>query len=248
MKSNVLLTTTFVWLVALSAVASARPKAPVDAPATGQAQVHPAASAAELTAKAEAAMNAKKWKDAIDALEQLTAADPSNWRAYAALGEARYALGQYAAAGDAYAKGVVAASDAAQSSSDAKSLMTPIARLLTDLGEVELRLGKSDDAVAAFQKAVGLDPTDGGAYFNLCATQYNTGRMDGALEACDKAIAIDPSRADAYFIKGSVLVAASRASHAAAPPDGVAALETYLELAPHGPHAADVRSMLARAR
>jgi hypothetical protein len=69
-----------------------------------------------------------------------------------------------------------------------------------------------------------------------------------ALPACDKAIAADPHRADAYFIKGSLLMGESSkdaAGKTVAPAGAAEALHKYLELAPTGPHASDVRQMLA---
>jgi tetratricopeptide (TPR) repeat protein len=114
------------------------------------------------------------------------------------------------------------------------------------MGNVYLRLKRTDDAIAAYTKAAPLASDPGLAYFNLCAILYNTGQTDGALAACNKAIAADPGRADAYFVKGSVLVAQStvKDGKAIAPPGTIEALQKYLELAPNGPHAKDVRDML----
>jgi tetratricopeptide (TPR) repeat protein len=93
-----------------------------------------------------------------------------------------------------------------------------------------------------------MDPNPATAYFNICATQYNSGNTEGALAACDKAIAADPNRADAYFIKGSLLIASSTTDKdgKVKPAPGTAeALNKYLELAPDGSHANDVKQMLA---
>jgi tetratricopeptide (TPR) repeat protein len=92
-----------------------------------------------------------------------------------------------------------------------------------------------------------MDPNPGTAYFNLCATQYNSGNTEGALAACDKAIAADPNRADAYFIKGSLMIAQGKMEKDgkySAPPGTSEALNKYLELEPNGPHANDVKQML----
>jgi hypothetical protein len=93
-----------------------------------------------------------------------------------------------------------------------------------------------------------LDPNPATAYFNLCATQYNAGNVGGALTACDKAIAADPSKADAYFIKGSLLIGESKTDSSGkviAPAGAAEALKRYLELAPNGPHASDVKQLLS---
>ena len=91
------------------------------------------------------------------------------------------------------------------------------------------------------------DPNAATAWFNLCATAYNTGDMVAALNACDRAIAAGPEKADAWFIKGSALFSQSKldkAGRMAAPPGTTQALQKYLEIAPNGAHAGDVKAML----
>ena len=78
--------------------------------------------------------------------------------------------------------------------------------MLTQQGNAYLKLRKNKEAVDAYTKAASYDPNPATAYWNLCATQYNTGNVDGALDACNKAIVADPGKADAYFIKGVLLV------------------------------------------
>jgi hypothetical protein len=95
-------------------------------------------------------------------------------------------------------------------------------------------------------EAAALDPKPGVAYFRLCATQYNIGNMTRARIACEKAIAIDPNQADAHFVEGSVLFAQAPISdgHIHFLPGTAEALRKYLELAPTGAHASDVKEML----
>jgi tetratricopeptide (TPR) repeat protein len=119
--------------------------------------------------------------------------------------------------------------------------------MLTNQGNAYLKLKQNDKAIAAYNKAASMDPNPGTAYFNICATQYNSGNTEGALAACDKAIAADPTRADAYFIKGSLMVGESKLDKDGklqATPGTSEALNKYLELAPDGPHANDVKAML----
>ncbi len=77
---------------------------------------------------------------------------------------------------------------------------------------------------------------------------YNIGQPAAkTVAACDKAIAADPKRADAYFVKGSSLYGEGRLdkkNKLTVPPGTVEALKQYLVLAPDGPHAPDVNSML----
>ena len=119
--------------------------------------------------------------------------------------------------------------------------------MLIGQGNALLRLKKNDEAIAAYNKAAELSPDPATAYYNLCVAYYNTGKTQGALDACDKAIAADPNKADAYLIKGSLLMARStkdKSGKVQAPPGTAEALKKYLQLAPSGPHANDVKQML----
>jgi hypothetical protein len=98
-------------------------------------------------------------------------------------------------------------------------------------------------------QAAATDPNPGRAYWNLCATQYGVGNQTRATISCDKAIAADPARADAYYVKANLLFAQSMSNngdHGNLPyvPGTAEVLKKYLELAPTGTHAAEVREML----
>jgi len=117
------------------------------------------------------------------------------------------------------------------------------------------RVGKSDEAVTAYQHAAELDPAHAGQYYyNLGAVLTNSNSTNDvkirkqAIEAFDKAIAADPNRADAYFWKAQNLVgmATTDPSGKIIAPDGTTeAYQKYLELQPSGPHAEETKQMLA---
>jgi tetratricopeptide (TPR) repeat protein len=199
------------------------------------------------------AMNSKNWAAAIPPLQQLIVGDPNNWQYYSGLGDAQLNLGQYDQAVENYQKGIqVAQSNTAvdahnAAANDPAKKKAAIGHMLTSEGNAYLKLHKNKEAVDAYTQAASMDPNPGIAYFNLCATEYNTGNTEGALDACDKAIAADPNKADAYFIKGSLLIAGSKTDSSGkitAPPGTSEALNKYLELSPNGPHANDVKQML----
>jgi tetratricopeptide (TPR) repeat protein len=116
-------------------------------------------------------------------------------------------------------------------------------------------LGKSDDAVNAYNQAAELDaPHAGQYYFNLGAILTNANTSNDvnmrkqAVDAFNKAIAADPSRADAYFWKAQNLVgmATTDSSGKIVAPEGTAeAYQKYLDLQPSGPHADEAKQMLA---
>ena len=50
-----------------------------------------------------------------------------------------------------------------------------VAQMLTNEGNAYLKLKKNDKAIEAYTKAASMDPNPATAYFNICATQYNSG-------------------------------------------------------------------------
>jgi tetratricopeptide (TPR) repeat protein len=117
------------------------------------------------------------------------------------------------------------------------------------LGQVEARLGDAKAASDAYDQAAKAQPDHAGMYYyNEAATLYNAGKLPEADAAADKAIAADPKKADAYYIKGQALIPLAtvdaKTQKVVAPPGCVEAYQMYLELAPDGPHAADVKGIL----
>jgi tetratricopeptide (TPR) repeat protein len=117
------------------------------------------------------------------------------------------------------------------------------------MGQALAKMGKTKDAAAAYEAAAKADPAKAGTYyFNEAATLFNASDMDDAAIAADKAIAADPTKVEAYYIKGQALVQKAtvdpKTNKITAPPDCVAAYQKYLELAPNGPHAEEIKGIL----
>jgi tetratricopeptide (TPR) repeat protein len=216
-----------------------------------KAQNEKAQSENALIAQLNPALQAKNWQAAEPLLTQLSTMSPNNWEYQQMLGVAQFNLGKYQEAVATFDKAIPLA-QAAASSKDPKQnpdkAKAAIGGMLNNEGAAYTKLKQPQKAVEIYTKAAEMDPNPGTAYFNLCATQYNSGNTEGALAACDKAIAADPNRADAYFIKGSLMVGESKLDKdgkLVAPSGTEEALNKYLELAPDGPHAGDVKQMLA---
>jgi tetratricopeptide (TPR) repeat protein len=125
-----------------------------------------------------------------------------------------------------------------------------IAASYNQLGQAYGRSGDAKDSADAYDMAAKTLPANAGMYYyNEAATFYNASMMDEAAAAADKAIAADPKRADAYYIKGQALIPKAtvdpKTQKIVAPPGCVEAYQQYLELAPDGPHANDVKGILA---
>ena len=202
-----------------------------------------------LIAQLNPALQAKDWATAEPILTKLIALNPNRWDYQQALGNAQFSEGKFEDAVATFEKAIPIAENATKTDpkADPAKAKAGVAQMLTNEGNAYLKLKKNDQAIAAYTKAASMDPNPGTAYFNICATQYNSGNTQGALAACDKAIAADPARADAYFIKGSLMVGESKLDKDGkleAPAGASEALNKYLELAPDGPHANDVKAML----
>jgi tetratricopeptide (TPR) repeat protein len=117
------------------------------------------------------------------------------------------------------------------------------------LGQAYGKLGNAKDSADAYEMAAKAMPANASMYyFNEAATLYNAGKLPEASAAADKAIAADPKKADAYYIKGQALITQAtvdpKTQKITAPPGCVDAYQKYLELAPDGPHANDVKGIL----
>jgi tetratricopeptide (TPR) repeat protein len=120
-------------------------------------------------------------------------------------------------------------------------------KILIAKGNTLLKLHRDTDAIDFYTRAARLAANQGPAWFNVCAVLYNNGNTIDTAIACRKSIAADPSRANAYFILGSVLFVDAKANangKLVITDEARNALNKYLELAPNGPHAEDVKAML----
>ena len=117
-------------------------------------------------------------------------------------------------------------------------------------GNSFLKLRRNAEAIEAYNQSALLASNPGLAYFNICATLYNIGDTENGLPACRKSVEADPTRANAWFILGSMLFADAPIGGkgvASITLENRQALEKYLELAPDGPQAEDVKAMLKMA-
>ncbi|HZU33096.1 MAG TPA: tetratricopeptide repeat protein [Candidatus Angelobacter sp.] len=205
-----------------------------------------------LIAQLNPLIQAKNWAGEEPILTQLIALNPSRWDFQQALGDAQLNQGKFEDAIATYDKAIpmaqsVAKGEVKDPKADPAKAKLAVGQMLTNEGAAYTKLKKPDKAVEAYNKAAEFEPNPSGSYFNLCVTQYNSGNTDAALSVCDKAIAADPNKADAYYIKGSLLMGKStqdKSGKLQAPEGTAEALNKYLELAPDGAHANDVKQML----
>jgi tetratricopeptide (TPR) repeat protein len=118
------------------------------------------------------------------------------------------------------------------------------------LGEIFARTGKVPEANAAYEAAAKINPPAAGTYLkNEAVIFYQEHNPDAQAAAADKAIQADPTSAIAYYLKGNGLIANTTADPATnkliAPPGCLEAYQKYLDLAPTGPYAGEVKAILA---
>jgi tetratricopeptide (TPR) repeat protein len=217
-----------------------------------------------LLTQARADNKAGNYDAAITAMQQATAAKADEGILWITLGDAQIGSAD-AAAKAAKAAGTPTTDPAiAQKYTDAaasykkgidlnaaskKPSPETAAAGYNQLGQAYGKLGNAKDSADAYEMAAKALPANASMYyFNEAATLYNAGKLPEAEAAADKAIAADPKKAEAYYIKGQALITQAtvdpKTQKIVAPPGCVDAYQKYLELAPDGPHANDVKGIL----
>ncbi len=93
-------------------------------------------------------------------------------------------------------------------------------------GNLALRQGRPDDAIAAYERALKLDPLFAGAYVNLADAYRQQGREDEGEKQLRRGLALLPDAADLHHALGLVLVRLGNTSAA------LQELKTAVKLAP----------------
>jgi tetratricopeptide (TPR) repeat protein len=252
------MTKPLVVCLALCSAAALAPRAPAAAPAAAPSpellekiRADNAAAAREnpLIEQANAARAKQDWPGAVDVLQKLIALTP-RWPYLRALAEAKGNLGAYAEAADGYAAALRAARAVKPAPGEKERLSAAIEGMLVSEGNMNLKRHKNPEAMKLYAEAAESSKNPARAAFNLCATAYNVGDAQTAKTWCRKAIAADPRKADAYFVEGSILFAdgtTTKDNKFLPVPGTIEDLRKYLELAPGGAHANDVKEMLKYA-
>jgi len=215
-----------------------------------------------LLKQARDSNKAGKYDDAIKAMTDATAAKPDEALLWDTLGDAQ--LGQAMAAEkaaknshaidaslpDKYAT-AVASYQKALTLNGAATKPNPelTATVNNQLGQALGRTGKTKEAAESYETAARWTPRMRDSTTSTRPRRcLNANDYEGANAAADKAIAADPTKADAYYIKGQALIQKltidEKTQKPVPPPGMVEAYQKYLELAPEGSHATDVKGIL----
>jgi len=227
----------------------AQDKHDVDAAGTTAAQeLGASASKSDVTAKT-AEIKTAKYTDIVTLMKKDTEVKPDEALLWVDLGYGQAGLKQYDDALVSYKKG----SDL--ESAAKKPRPGVIALADAGSGEVYARTGKVQDANTAYDAAAKADPANALLHLrNQAVIFFQENNGPAQVAAADEAIKSDPNQSDPslailYYIKGTGLVANAtpdpkNPSRMILPPDCAAAYHKYLDLAPNGPYAGEVVSIL----
>lgn len=156
-----------------------------------------------LYRKATQATESKNYKDAIDALRQIVAADPGDYFAWSDLATIYFVQKDYEAAEKSYSGSVAAKADHFPA--------------LLGLGRVQMARTNYEGAAASLESAVKADPKSASANFFLGETYLQLKKGSKAVVNLNAAIALDPvGMADAHLRLGALYNGANLKDRAAA--------------------------------
>jgi len=203
------------------------------------------ASTADVEAK-EAEIKAAKYTEIETLMLKDTAAKPDASPLWMRLGQAQLGLKKYDEAEATFKKTLEV-----EAASKKPNLQVQ-GNAQSGLGEVYAREGKVPEANAAYDAAAKVDPTSAGLYLKNEAVIFSQlGNADAQAAAADEAIKVAPNLALPYYLKGQALIGKAdvdpKTGRYILPPGCAEAYQKYLELAPTGQFANDVKGILAQA-
>jgi tetratricopeptide (TPR) repeat protein len=158
-------------------------------------------------------MELSRYSDAISAVQDGLAPNPKSYALHLRLGAAQLAAGHYAEAekvfrdlvyaGDPLPTGYVGLAQVLLRTGRAEDAVSELASAQQKLGPNFLisyfrglafeRAGKPEEAIAAFQDAVKLDPNNAEAHLSLGKAEMSVGRLDAAISELRESLRLSPT-------------------------------------------------------
>ena len=215
------------------------------AAATAKEALGATAARADLDAKEEE-IRLAKYTEAETLMLKDSVAKPDAAVVWAQLGQAQVGLKKYDEAEANFKKALEV--DAASKKPNPSVQGTA----QSGLGEIYARTGKVPEANAAYDAAAKVNPASASLYLRNEAVIFSqVGNADAEVAAADEAIKVDPTQALPYYLKGQALIGKAdvdpKTGRYILPPGCAEAYQKYLDLAPTGQFAGDVKGILAQA-
>ena len=213
--------------------------------ATARQALGATAARADVDAK-EAEIRAAKYTEVETLMLKDTAAKPDASVLWVQLGQAEVGLKKYDEA-EATFKKTLELEAASKKPNIAVQGMAQ-----SGLGEIYARTGKVPEANAAYDAAAKVDPTSASLYLRNESVIFSlVGNADAQAAAADEAIKVDPTQPLPYYLKGQALIGKAdvdpKTGRYILPPGCAEAYQKYLDLAPTGQYAKDVKGILDQA-
>ena len=201
------------------------------------------AAKADVDAK-ETEIKTAKYTEVETLMLKDTAAKPDASVLWAQLGQGQIGLKKYDEAETTFKKVLELEAASKKPSISIQGLAD------SGLGEIYARTGKIQQASDSYDAAAKVNPTMGGFYLkNEAVIFFQTNQPDAQVAAADKAIALDPNQPVLYYLKGNGLVGKTtmddKTKKLVPPPGCLEAYQKYLQLAPEGLYAGEVKGILA---
>ena len=212
--------------------------------ATATQSLGATATRADIDAK-EAEIKAAKYGEVETLMLKDTQAKPDASVLWAQLGQAQIGLKKYDEAEASYKKALELEATSKKPNPAIQGLSN------SGLGEIYARTGKIPEATAAYDEAAKVNPPQAPFYLkNEAVIYFQLQNSDAQIAAADEAIKVDPTQPILYYLKGQGLIGKSsfdaKAGKLIPPPGCIEAYQKYLELAPTGTYAGEVKGILAQ--
>jgi tetratricopeptide (TPR) repeat protein len=200
------------------------------------------AAKADIDAKA-AEIRTAKYTEVQTMMLKDTVAKPDASVLWAELGQSQVGLKKYDEAEASFKKAIEVEATAK------KPNLAVQGTAQSGLGEIYARAGKVPEATAAYDAAAKVNPTQAATYLkNEAVIYFQTNNGDAQVAAAEEAIKADPNQPLPYYLKGAGLIQKAtvdpKTQKPVAPEGCLEAYQKYLELAPNGAYAADVKAIL----
>ncbi len=150
-------------------------------------------------AMGDALLGLERWSESVDLFQRVVVRSPNQTTAYRKLAIALAALGRLQESDENYARFLEQVPDFEQ-----QDMYDFVAQ--RQAGDFFFRRNRFKEAIAAYRKAVAIEPSDCWAQINLGRLLLQTGQIDSAKTILRRSISLDSSNSVAYYHLAQLLL------------------------------------------